>query len=159
MKNPPFKIEEDGWGEFEVELVMTDLSGRDHPMKHDLNFSQERYENKQVIVFKNPKGDLATALRASGAVPGHAAAEMNGKKGGRASGIGGADGEVGKKKKKNDMRGIDMDSLAERLQKLGEDDLLQVVQMVHDNKLEESWMRNDLEREFCPETLNRPDDT
>lgn len=105
MKNPPFKIEEDGWGEFEVELVMTDLSGRDHPMKHDLNFSQERYENKQVIVFKNPKGDLATALRASGAVPGHAAAEMNGKKGGRASGIGGADGEVGKKKKKMTCEG------------------------------------------------------
>ena len=29
-----------------------------------------------------------------------------------------------------------MDRLAEGLQKLGEDDLLQVVQMVHDNKSE-----------------------
>jgi transcription initiation factor TFIID/TFIIF subunit len=44
------------------------------------------------------------------------------------------------------MRGIDMDSLAEKLQKLGEDDLLQVVQMVHDNKSEDSWMRNDVDR-------------
>ena len=39
-----------------------------------------------------------------------------------------------------------MDKLAEGLQKLGEDDLLQVVQMVHDNKSEESWMRNDVDR-------------
>lgn len=42
-----------------------------------------------------------------------------------------------------------MDKLAEGLQKLGEDDLLQVVQMVHDNKSEDSWMRNDIERK-CP---------
>jgi len=41
-----------------------------------------------------------------------------------------------------------MDKLAEALQKLGEDDLLQVVQMVHDNKSEESWMRNDVERKL-----------
>lgn len=40
-----------------------------------------------------------------------------------------------------------MDKLAEGLQKLGEDDLLQVVQMVHDHKSDESWMRNDIERE------------
>lgn len=50
------------------------------------------------------------------------------------------------KKKKGADKGIDMDKLAEGLQKLGEDDLLQVVQMVHDNKSEDSWMRNDVER-------------
>lgn len=53
-----------------------------------------------------------------------------------------------KKKKAGDgSKGVDMDRLAEGLQKLGEDDLLQVVQMVHDNKSEDSWMRNDVERE------------
>jgi len=127
-----------------VEIYLTDLSGKEHQIKHDLNFRQERYENKQVITFKNPKGDLAVALRASGPVPGDDLA--NGKKGGRISGVGGADGEAGKKRRKTDMRGIDMDSLAEKLQKLGEDDLLQVVQMVHDNKSEDSWMRNDVDR-------------
>lgn len=39
-----------------------------------------------------------------------------------------------------------MDKLADGLQKLGEDDLLQVVQMVHDNKAPDSYTRNDVER-------------
>jgi transcription initiation factor IIF auxiliary subunit len=146
-KNPPFRIEEDGWGEFELQIVLTDLANKEHPIQHDLNFTTERYENKHVIAFKTPKGDLAVALRASGPVPGDVGADLaNGKKGGRVSGVGGAEGEGVKKRKKSDMRGIDMDSLAEKLQKLGEDDLLQVVQMVHDNKSEDSWMRNDVDR-------------
>ena len=68
---------------------------------------------------------------------------MNGERK-RESGVGG--GVEKKKKKGGDGKGVDMDKLAEGLQKLGEDDLLQVVQMVHDNKNEESWMRNDVER-------------
>lgn len=136
-----------------VEIYLTDLAGKDHQIQHDLNFSQERYENKQVITFKNPKGDLAVALRASGPVPGDDLA--NGRKGGRISGVGGTDGEAGKKRRKTDMRAIDMDSLAERLQKLGEDDLLQVVQMVHDNKSEDSWLRNDVDRK-CITGQNPP---
>lgn len=43
-------------------------------------------------------------------------------------------------------RQIDMDRLADGLQKLGEDDLLVVVQMVHDNKSAESYTKNDVER-------------
>ena len=149
-KSPPFHIEEDGWGEFELNIALTDISGKEHSIMHDLNFGSERYESKFVISFKNPKGDLAAALRASGPVAGDAGADLpNGKKGGRASGVG-ADGDGLKKKKKSDMRGIDMDSLAEKLQKLGEDDLLQVVQMVHDYKSEDSWMRNDVDRECLP---------
>jgi len=60
--------------------------------------------------------------------------------------------EKKKKKAGESSKGFDMDKLAEGLQKLDEDDLLQVVQMVHDHKTEESWMRNDIERElpsFC----------
>jgi hypothetical protein len=41
---------------------------------------------------------------------------------------------------------VDMDKLADGLQKLGEDDLLKVVQMVHDNKSAESYTKNDVER-------------
>lgn len=40
---------------------------------------------------------------------------------------------------------IDMEKLAEGLQKLGEDDLLQVVTMVHDNKTSETYTKNDVE--------------
>ena len=39
-----------------------------------------------------------------------------------------------------------MDKLADGLQKLGEDDLLQVVQMVHDNTSPDSYTNNDVER-------------
>lgn len=39
-----------------------------------------------------------------------------------------------------------MEKLADNLQRLGEDDLLHVVQMVHDNKSEETYTKNDVER-------------
>jgi len=38
-----------------------------------------------------------------------------------------------------------MEKLAEGLEKLGEDDLLQVVQMVHDHKTPETYTKNDFE--------------
>lgn len=39
-----------------------------------------------------------------------------------------------------------MEKLADGLQKLGEDDLLKVVQMVHDHKTNETYVKNDVER-------------
>lgn len=41
-----------------------------------------------------------------------------------------------------------MDKLADGLQKLNEDDLLQVVQMVHDNKAPDSYTKNEIERKY-----------
>ena len=41
-----------------------------------------------------------------------------------------------------------MDKLAENLQRLNEDDLLLVVQMIHDKKSPETMTRNDVERKF-----------
>lgn len=41
-----------------------------------------------------------------------------------------------------------MEKLAEALPQLAEDDLLQVVQMVHDNKTEDTYTKNDVESEF-----------
>lgn len=41
-----------------------------------------------------------------------------------------------------------MDKLAENLQKLTEDNLLTVVQMIHDNKTEETYTKNDVDREL-----------
>jgi transcription initiation factor IIF auxiliary subunit len=38
-----------------------------------------------------------------------------------------------------------MEKLAEGLERLGEDDLLHVVQLVHDNKTEETYTKNDVE--------------
>jgi transcription initiation factor IIF auxiliary subunit len=41
-----------------------------------------------------------------------------------------------------------MDKLAEGLQKLHEDDLLWVVQTVHDNKNNDTYVKNDVERTY-----------
>lgn len=41
-----------------------------------------------------------------------------------------------------------MEKLAEGLQKLDEDSLLLVVQMIHDNKTESTYVKNDVEREL-----------
>jgi transcription initiation factor IIF auxiliary subunit len=44
-----------------------------------------------------------------------------------------------------------MEKLADGLQRLGEDDLLQVVQMVHEHKTNDTYTKNDVESEL----LNR----
>ncbi|PGH19441.1 hypothetical protein AJ80_03942 [Polytolypa hystricis UAMH7299] len=148
FKSPPFRIEEEGWGEFDMSISLSALD-KDYTVAHDLNFQQNRYESKHVITFKNPKPALLTLLRESGPVPG----DENGVKSKR----GGAQEEGSKKKKRID-KNIDMDKLADGLQKLGEDDLLQVVQMVHDNKSADSYTKNDVEQgEFHVDLYTLPD--
>lgn len=102
---------------------------------------------------------MLAALRESGPVPG----DENGMKNKR-----GAMGDESAKKKKRTTNSVchnapnllrfqtlitpqvDMDKLADGLQKLGEDDLLQVVQLVHDNKSADSYTKNDVERKTSP---------
>lgn len=147
LKSPPWRVAEDGWGEFELKIDLQDVSGKTHEFLHDLNFQQAKYEVKHVITFKNPKPALLAALRDSGPVPGdptNGTATSNK----RTSEVGAVAGEKKKKKAADSSKAFDMDKLAEGLQKLNEDDLLQVVQMVHDHKSEESWMRNDVERKY-----------
>ncbi|OJJ61959.1 hypothetical protein ASPSYDRAFT_27614 [Aspergillus sydowii CBS 593.65] len=148
IKNPPFRIQEEGWGEFDMQISLT-AADKDHVIAHDLNFAQTRYESKHVITFKNPKPALLAALRESGPVPG----DENGLKSKRSAG-----GEEGSKKKKRTDKSVDMDKLADGLQRLGEDDLLQVVQMVHDNKAPDSYTKNDVEQgEFHVDLYTLPD--
>ncbi|GAB1196953.1 hypothetical protein APSETT444_006233 [Aspergillus pseudonomiae] len=170
FKNPPFRISEEGWGEFDMQITLH--ADKDHYVTHDLNFAQTRYESKHVIVsvsvlfvpahssskqtthtylqtFKNPKPALLAALRESGPVPG----DENGVKSKRS-----AASEEGSKKKKRTEKSVDMDKLADGLQRLGEDDLLQVVQMVHDNKAPDSYTKNDVEQgEFHVDLYTLPD--
>ncbi|KAJ5101800.1 hypothetical protein NUU61_004022 [Penicillium alfredii] len=147
FKNPPFRIQEEGWGEFDMQIELT--ADKSHTINHDLNFAQTRYESKHVIVFKNPKPAFLAALRESGPVPG----DENGMKSKRAAG-----GEESAKKKKRTDKNVDMDKLADGLQKLNEDDLLQVVQMVHDNKAPDSYTKNDVELgEFHVDLYTLPD--
>ena len=51
FKTPPFRIQEEGWGEFDMLLVLTPKDkGADITIAHDLNFQSEHYETKHPIV-------------------------------------------------------------------------------------------------------------
>jgi transcription initiation factor IIF auxiliary subunit len=52
VKEPPFRIEEEGWGEFFLDVIVTGPD-KDHTISHDLNFQENRYEANHVLV-----GDL-----------------------------------------------------------------------------------------------------
>lgn len=49
------------------------------------------------------------------------------------------------RKKGRKEKNVDMEKLADGLQKLTEDDLLHVVQLVHDNKTAETYTKNDVD--------------
>ncbi|KAK3697841.1 transcription factor TFIIF complex subunit Tfg3 [Vermiconidia calcicola] len=144
VKTAPFTIKEQGWGEFDMQIHLTPLGspkGGDHHIQHDLNFAQERYEATHSVTFRNPKPDLLAILKDSGPT-------------GEANGT--APAKVPKRKPQG--RNVDMEKLAEALPQLQEDDLLQIVQMVHDNKTEETYTKNDLENgEFHVDLYTLPD--
>lgn len=51
FKKPPFRIDEQGWGEFDMSIVLTAAhKGGEHTLQHDLNFQNERYEAKHQVV-------------------------------------------------------------------------------------------------------------
>jgi transcription initiation factor IIF auxiliary subunit len=82
--------------------------------------------------FKNPRPELLALLAESGA------ADANGVR----------SKDAAKKKNKRD-KNVDMEKLADGLQKLSEDDLLHVVTMVHDNKTSDTYTKNDVESKFA----------
>lgn len=133
-----------------IALYYTD--GGIQTIAHDLNFSSgERYEKPQKLTFKNPKPNLLRALQG---IP----KEENGGKTSKRP----FDGPDKKSKKRRvvchiphtkngetDARQVDVDKMADALQKLGEDDLLQIVQIVNDGKTDDMYVRNDLEGKAC----------
>ncbi|KAI7413297.1 hypothetical protein KC336_g11430, partial [Hortaea werneckii] len=114
-------------------------------IQHDLNFQQEKYESTHSVTFRNPKDQLLQVLKES--APANEA-------------VNGATGGAGKpeKKRQKTNKNVDMEKLAEALPQLAEDDLLQVVQMVHDNKTEDTYTKNDVENgEFHVDLYTLPD--
>ena len=49
-----------------------------------------------------------------------------------------------------------MEKLADSLQRLGEEDLLQVVEMIHNNKTAETYTKNEVERKSTASIINAP---
>ncbi|KAA8912919.1 yeats family-domain-containing protein [Sphaerosporella brunnea] len=134
IRKPPFTLQERGWGEFDMELVLHAIDkGGDHHIKHDLNFQKSKYESSHIVTFVNPRPNLLKQLALSGP-------NGTGKRAGRRH-----EGEERAKKKTRNEKAFDMEKLADALQRLGEDDLLKVVQMVHDHKTTETYVKNDTE--------------
>ena len=130
---PPFKCTNEGWGEFEMTIdVFTTEKGGKHTIAHDLNFSAPQYEIIHTIQFKNPSQALQQILRETGPLPSDEERKL--KK---------ADG--GKKKKVT----VDVEKMADGMVKLGEDDLLQVIQMIHDGKDDNTYIQNNIDGEFA----------
>jgi transcription initiation factor IIF auxiliary subunit len=69
FKQPPFRLEEQGWGEFELKLVLHPLGrgAADVTLMHDLNFLEERYESVRDVVcfFASRQPDTADHCRHS----------------------------------------------------------------------------------------------
>ncbi|KAL9076862.1 MAG: hypothetical protein Q9157_003529 [Trypethelium eluteriae] len=137
FRDPPFRIQEKGWGEFDLSVILTAINkGGEHTIEHDLNFTNERYEAKHTLTFRNPKGELLERLRETGPT-----GDENG-----------ARNKASESTKKRSRKGgnVDMEKLADGLQRLSEDDLLHVVQLVHDNKSPETYTKNDVESKLLP---------
>lgn len=116
-----------------IDLFTSEKGGKT-TLVHDLNFLKPKYEAKHQVTFKNPSAALINLLRETGPVPGD---------------------ENGASKKKDDKKrkragAVDMEKLADSLVKLTEDDLLHVVQLIHDNKSNDTYTKNDVERTCIP---------
>lgn len=150
MKTPPFSIEENGWGEFEMKIVLTPVGnpkGGDITLSHDLNFREERYETiHDNVTFRNPKPELAEKLRESGPVGaenGLSKAAPAKKKGNK---VGRPDEKVLAQDDADDyVQNVDMEKLASGLEALGPDDLLHIVQLIHENRTDDTYTKNDVE--------------
>ncbi|RYP58376.1 hypothetical protein DL770_010442 [Monosporascus sp. CRB-9-2] len=142
---PPFTCKNEGWGEFEMSIDMfTSEKGGKITIFHDLNFGAPRYENIQTVTFKNPSQNLIAILRETGPVTDDdPRAAVKARK-----------ANDGKKRK----GGWDFDKIADAMCKLSEDDLLHVIQMIHDNKSDDTFIKNDIEKgEFSVDLFSLPD--
>ena len=125
----PFKCENEGWGEFEmvIDLYYTDKSGK-ISVPHDLNFQKNHYDHVRDVTFKNPSQALQNLLRETGPLPSDDDRKRK------------ADG-VSKKAKKS----FDVEKMADALVRLEEDDLLHVIQMIHDHKTDDTYIQNNVD--------------
>lgn len=133
FQKAPFTCKNEGWGEFEISIdCYTTEKTKLAPIIHDLNFQQERYEQTHTVVFKNPSQNLQERLRETGPLP--TDEDHRPKKKGLAT--------------KKSSQKYDYEKIAESLEKLEEEDLLRVIQIINENKGPDTYIRSDVEGEF-----------
>lgn len=160
LKQPPFRVEEQGWGEFDIPILVhiLGLAGKagERKFNHDLNFVKERYVNDhEVLIPVAPTKNLALnkVLAETGPLPFDEALAKR-----RMDQAGG----VAKKLKLAavaPVKGlVDLEKLANGLTKLKEDDLIVIVQMVTDNRTNEMNIKNDIDNgEFTMDLFTLPE--
>ncbi|KAF4968283.1 hypothetical protein FSARC_4310 [Fusarium sarcochroum] len=126
----PFACKNEGWGEFEISIdCYTTEKTKLAPIVHDLNFSEIKYDQTHVVTFKNPSQNLQERLRETGPLP--------------------TDDDHRPKKKglatKKSSQKYDYEKIAEALEKLEEEDLLRVIQLINENKGPDTYIRSDVE--------------
>lgn len=155
LKLAPFRVEEQGWGEFDIPIAihLVGLPGKlgERKFNHDLNFLQETYTVDHVILIPAKSAQLTKLLAESGPVP----------------------KEDAKRKPENDLSAklkklksgtaaqkgsVDLEKLANGLTKLSEDDLIVIVQMVTDNRTSDMNIKNDVDNgEFTMDLYTLPE--
>lgn len=175
LKTQPFKIEEQGWGEFDIPIAihLVGLNGKlgERKFNHDLNFLQEKYTVDHTInIPTNKSSILNKLLQESGPVPSpeESAKRKNDdvttngklkklKNNGNVASATPSAGSPGIQS--NATKGaIDLEKLANGLTKLNEDDLIVIVQMVTDNKTNEMNIKNDVDNgEFTMDLYTLPE--
>lgn len=90
---------------------------------------QTHYENQHHVTFKNPSQALQERLRETGPLP--------------------TDDDHRPKKKgvagKKSAQKFDYEKIAEALEKLEEEELLRVIQLINENKSPDTYIRSDVE--------------
>ncbi|WBW72228.1 TFIID, TFIIF, Ino80, SWI/SNF, and NuA4 complex YEATS family subunit Tfg3 [Schizosaccharomyces osmophilus] len=154
VRKPPYMIREQGWGEFEMEIIIYYADkGGEYRFSHYLHFQQEHYHEDIDLTITAGRPGLLKALSLTGPVPGYSPEAEEIRKDKRKPEV-----DAGAAKKKTKAKPVDMEKLADGLQKLQEDDLLQVVQMVNENKTPDMYVRNDIEGgEFHIDLYTLPD--
>ncbi|KAJ2979070.1 hypothetical protein NQ176_g3468 [Zarea fungicola] len=129
--HPTFENPVQCWGEFEISIdCYTTEKTKLAPIIHDLNFLELKYESVHTVVFKNPSQALQERLRETGPLP---TDEDRPKK---KSGLSGS---------KKSSQKYDYEKIAEALEKLEEEDLLRVIQLINENKGPDTYIRSDVD--------------
>lgn len=164
VTEPPFKIQEQGWGGFPLDISVFFLEkAGERKIPHDLNFLQEEYEVDHVIQVPTNKPTLVAELEKSGSIEDATGSAANAAAGGKRKGSLGNGVEPKPKKAKtgsaSTIKGnIDLEKLALGMTKLSEDDLVGVVQMISDNSTPEMNVTNNVEEgEFIIDLYSLPD--
>jgi len=168
-KLSPFRVEEQGWGEFDIPITVhiLGLSGKvgERKFNHDLNFLSEKYVNDHVVtipVSSTKNQALNKLLLESGSLPFDEGGANKRKL--PESGNGTTTDVNNKFKKLKNTNGaavkgtIDLEKLANGLTKLSEDDLIVIVQMVTDNRTNDMNIKNDVDNgEFTMDLYTLPE--